>query len=66
MGIDPSADEPAVATTPYALMGGGQSVLTPVDRFYELMDQVGTHEPLKTKLREFSYATADRMRSRDG
>ena len=66
MGIDHSADAPAVATTPYALTGGGQSLLTLVDRFYELMDQVGIPESLATKLRESFYATADWMRNRDG
>ena len=33
---------------------------------FSAMDQVGVPEPLKTKLRESFYGTADWMRNRDG
>ena len=47
MGNDPSGDEPAVATTAYALMGGGQSVLALVHRFYDLMDEAPEYHAIR-------------------
>ena len=58
-------DDQAAGATPYDLVDGEAKVFALVDRFHDLMDRIAVAEPLKTRLMESFFGTADWMRNKE-